>query len=72
MHAEPKPPPPADQPPDLSSLVPLQSVLCTEELHRRPSRAPDHERENRALAALALALADEQAALREAQSYSPD
>jgi len=49
---------PADQPPGSSSLVPLQSVLCTEELHRRPSRAPDHERENRALVALALALAN--------------
>ena len=38
--------------------VPLESVLCTEELHRRPSRPPDHEKENRALAALAHALAE--------------
>jgi PAS domain S-box-containing protein len=38
--------------------VPLESILCTEELHRRPSRPPDHEKENRALVALAQALAD--------------
>src|SRR5499433_1606171 len=36
----------------------LESILCTEELHRRPSRAPDHEKENRAIVALAIALAD--------------
>src|SRR6516164_2375076 len=36
----------------------LESILCTEELHRRPSRAPDHEKENTALVALAIALAD--------------
>ena len=40
------------------SLVPLESVLCTEELNRRPTRAPDHAKENRALVALAQALAD--------------
>jgi PAS domain S-box-containing protein len=40
------------------SLVPLESVLCTEELDRRPSRPPDYETENRALAALVQALAD--------------
>jgi PAS domain S-box-containing protein len=40
------------------SLVPLESVLCTEELNRRPSRAPDYQAENRALVALAQALAD--------------
>jgi len=38
--------------------VPLESVLCTEELHRRPARPPDHEKENRALVSLARALAD--------------
>ena len=38
--------------------APLESILCTEELHRRPSRPPDHEKENRALVALAQALAD--------------
>lgn len=35
----------------------LESILCTEELHRRPWRPPDHEKENRALGALASALA---------------
>jgi signal transduction histidine kinase/ActR/RegA family two-component response regulator len=40
------------------SLVPLESVLCTEELNRRPSRPPDYEAENRALAALVHTLAD--------------
>ena len=38
--------------------VSLESILCTEELRRRPSRPPDHEKENRALVALAQALAD--------------
>ena len=36
----------------------LESILCTEELHRRPSHPPDYRKENRALAALASALAD--------------
>jgi PAS domain S-box-containing protein len=36
----------------------LESILCTEELHRRPSRPPDHDKENRALVALVSALAD--------------
>jgi signal transduction histidine kinase/ActR/RegA family two-component response regulator len=40
------------------SVVPLESVLCTEELNRRPSRPPDYENENRALVTLAQALAD--------------
>ena len=31
-----------------SNLVPLESVLCTDELDRRPSRPPDYETENRA------------------------
>src|SRR5262245_15559326 len=38
----------------------LESILCTEELAQRPSRPPDYEKENRALAALAGALADPQ------------
>ena len=38
--------------------VALESVLCTEELSRRPSRPPDYEKENRALIALIQALAD--------------
>ena len=36
----------------------LESILCTEELRRCPSRPPDYERENRALVALVSALAD--------------
>ena len=36
----------------------LESILCTEELRRRPSRPPDYEKENRALVALRSALAD--------------
>ena len=39
-------------------VVPLESILCTEELQRRPSRAPDYEKENRALVTLVSALAD--------------
>ncbi len=38
--------------------VPLESILCTEELRNRPSRLPEYENENRALVALASALAD--------------
>ncbi len=40
------------------SLVPLDSVLCTEELNRRPPRPLDYEKENRALGTLVQALAD--------------
>ena len=52
--------PEIDSPPVLSSegLVPLESVLFTEELNRRPSRPPDYATENRALAVLVQALAD--------------
>src|SRR5690349_19047308 len=38
--------------------VSLESILCTEELQRRGSRAPDYENEHRALVALMSALAD--------------
>lgn len=38
--------------------VALEAILCNEELDRRPSRAPDHEREIRALSRLTRALAD--------------
>jgi len=38
--------------------VTLESILCTEELQRRPSRPPDHKKENCALVALVSALAD--------------
>lgn len=38
--------------------APLESILCTEELQRRPSRSPDYEKENRALVGLMSSLAD--------------
>jgi len=38
--------------------APLESILRTEELYRRPWRLPDHAKENRALVALVSALAD--------------
>jgi PAS domain S-box-containing protein len=38
--------------------VPLEAILCTEELRRRPRRPPDYEKENRALVALADALVE--------------
>jgi hypothetical protein len=40
------------------TLVPLESVLCTEELNRRPTRPPDYEAENRALVSLVQELAE--------------
>ncbi len=47
------------QPREMNEALPaLESVLCTEELHRRPSRPPDYERESRALVSLAQSLAD--------------
>ncbi|HUA59942.1 MAG TPA: ATP-binding protein [Verrucomicrobiae bacterium] len=41
----------------------MESILCTEELHQRPSRPPDYEKENRALVALVSALADSPATI---------
>src|SRR5215813_4594943 len=41
----------------------LESILCTEELERRPSRPPDYEKENRALVELMSALADSPATI---------
>ncbi|HUI63074.1 MAG TPA: GAF domain-containing protein, partial [Steroidobacteraceae bacterium] len=41
-----------------AGAVPLESILCTEELHCRPSRSPRYEEENRALVKLVSALAD--------------
>jgi PAS domain S-box-containing protein len=38
--------------------APLEAILCPEDFRRRPSRAPDHEKENRALVKLVSALAD--------------
>ena len=40
------------------AAAPLESILCTEECQSRPSRPPDHEKENSALVALCSALAD--------------
>jgi signal transduction histidine kinase len=40
------------------AAAPLQSILYTQELRNRPSRSPEYEKENRALVALASALAD--------------
>ena len=40
------------------ALVPLESVLSTAELSRRPSRLPDHQGENQALVSLAQQLAN--------------
>jgi signal transduction histidine kinase/ActR/RegA family two-component response regulator len=40
------------------NIAPLESILCTEELSRRPRRPPDYATENRALVMLAQALAD--------------
>ena len=49
----------------LASSIPegaasLESILCTEELQQRPSRPPDHAKENAALVALASALTESQ------------
>jgi len=38
--------------------APLESIVCTEELRSRPSRRPNHEKENAALLALSSTLAD--------------
>src|SRR6202050_5668021 len=38
--------------------VSVESILCTEELRRRPTRPPDFEKETNALVALSNALAD--------------
>jgi hypothetical protein len=41
-----------------SPAAPLESILCTDKLLGRPSRPPDHHKENTALTALVSALAD--------------
>ncbi len=41
-----------------AGAVPLEAILCTEELRSRPSRPPDYQKENGALVALSDALAD--------------
>jgi PAS domain S-box-containing protein len=48
----------------------LESILCTEELQRRPSRPPNYELENRALVALAQALADSPRTILQTQAGS--
>jgi hypothetical protein len=42
----------------LEGAAPLEAILCTEELRKRMSRSPNHEKENSALVALCTALAD--------------
>lgn len=41
-----------------SGCAPLEAILCREDFRRRPSRAPDYEKENQALVKLMSALAD--------------
>ena len=36
---------------EMGASVPLESILCTDELDRRSKRPPDYETENRALVA---------------------
>jgi signal transduction histidine kinase/ActR/RegA family two-component response regulator len=43
---------------DSIPTAPLESILATEELGRRPSRPPDYQKENCALVALASAMVD--------------
>src|SRR5215813_45463 len=51
------------EPADQIAVAPLESIVCTQELRNRPSRPPEYEKENRALAALASALADSPATI---------
>ena len=44
--------------PDVVDAAPLASVLCTEELHRRPPRLPDFEQQSRSLLTLSQVLAE--------------
>jgi PAS domain S-box-containing protein len=44
--------------PSGEGTVPVESILCTEELQRRPPRPADYQKENTALSALAQSLAD--------------
>ncbi|MBV9624643.1 MAG: PAS domain S-box protein [Acidobacteria bacterium] len=41
-----------------AGAVPVEAILCTEELQRRPSRNPDYELESRTFVTLAQVLAD--------------
>jgi PAS domain S-box-containing protein len=51
--------PTGPEPVERDGPVPLEAVLRTEQLWKRPSRAPDYEAESRALASLVQALADD-------------
>ena len=51
-------PAPAELARPSQGIAPLESIIITEQLHRRTSRPCDHETENRALGALVQALAD--------------
>src|SRR5215467_3693188 len=51
------------EPADQIAAAPLESIVCTQELRNRPSRPPEYEKENRALTALASALADSPATI---------
>jgi PAS domain S-box-containing protein len=51
-------PVPAESDRSVEGVAPLESILITGQLERRTSRPPDHQGENRALAALAQALAE--------------
>ena len=44
--------------PRVEGRVPLEAIVFTDELKRRPTRSPDHKAENRALVRLARVLAD--------------
>jgi GAF domain-containing protein len=44
--------------PIVTDVAPIESILCTQELNRRPPRPPDYQKENRALVALAEALSE--------------
>jgi hypothetical protein len=50
--------------------VSLESILCTEELRRRPWRPPNYEKENRALVALAGALVESPSMARDGRPTS--
>jgi len=51
-------PAPAEADWPTEGIAPLESILITEQLQQRPSRPPDYQAENQALAALVQALAD--------------
>ena len=55
-------------PTTVAPMVPLESVLCTEELNRRPSRPPNYETENRTLISLAQALANSPSTILQAMA----